>query len=73
MKKTIIITIAMLCVFGGAIIFGAGIVSTDWQKPSEDDVEISTVSPVERVEEEYNEYSYVIENKEDNKQSTVSV
>ncbi len=58
MKKTIIITIAMLCVFGAVVMFGANRVSTDWQQPSEDDVEISTISPVERVEEEYKIYNF---------------
>lgn len=58
MKKTIIITIAMLCVFGAVVMFGADKVSTDWQQPSEDDVEISTVSPVERVEQEYKIYNF---------------
>jgi len=63
MKKTIIITIAMLYVFGAVVMFGADRVSNDWQQPQQDDVEISTVSPVERVEEEYKEYSYGIDEK----------
>jgi len=60
MKKTIIITIAMLCVFGAVVMFGADRVSTDWQKPSEDDVEISSTSPVEQVENEFKIYNYVL-------------
>ena len=60
MKKTIIITLAMLIVFGGAVILGADIVQTDWQKPSEDDVEISSTSPVEQVENEFKIYNYVL-------------
>ena len=63
MKKTIIITIAMLCVFGAAIMAGASKVSDNWQQPNEDKVELSTVSPVERVEEEYKEYPYIIDEK----------
>ena len=41
MKKTIIITFAMLIVFGGVVIFGASKVSDQWHTPQQDDVEIS--------------------------------
>lgn len=58
MKKTIIITFAMLIVFGGVVIFGASKVSSQWQTPQQDDVDISTVSPVERVEQEYKIYNF---------------
>ena len=56
MKKTIIITVAMLCVFGAVVMFGADRVSTDWQQPQQDDVEISSSSPVEQVENELKIY-----------------
>ena len=68
MKKTIITTLAMLIIFGGAVIFGAGRVSTDWQKPNEDDVEISVVSPVENVENAIKEYTYNVLSKENKRQ-----
>ena len=60
MKKTIIITIAMLCVFGAVVMFGADRVQADWQKPSEDDVEISANSPVELVQNEFRMYNFVL-------------
>ena len=56
MKKTIIITIAMLCVFCTAIMVGASKVSNDWQQSNEDEVTISTSSPVENVENEFKEF-----------------
>ena len=59
MKKTIIITIAMLCVFGAVVMFGADRVSTDWQQPQQDDVEISSSSPVEQVENELKIYKFI--------------
>ena len=49
MKKTIIITIAMLCVFGAAIMIGANEVSNKWQKTDEDELTITPNSPVENV------------------------
>ncbi|MBR2028873.1 MAG: hypothetical protein IKA10_07820 [Oscillospiraceae bacterium] len=58
MKRTIIITLAMLIIFGGAVIFGAGRISEGWQKPQHDDVALSAVSPVERVNSELKEYSF---------------
>ena len=59
MKKTIIITVAMLCVFGAVVMFGADRVSTDWQQPSEDDVEVSVNSPVLKVENEFKIYNFI--------------
>lgn len=59
MKKTIIITVAMLCVFGAVVMFGADRVSTDWQQPQQDDVEISSSSPVEQVENELKIYKFI--------------
>lgn len=59
MKKTIIITIAMLCVFGAVVMFGADKVSTDWQQPQKDNVEITVNSPVNMVENSLKEYKYV--------------
>ena len=64
MKKTIIITVAMLCVFGAVVMFGADRVSTDWQQPQQDDVEISTVSPIEQVENSIKKYEYDILSKD---------
>ena len=66
-KKTIIITIAMLCVFGGAVVFGAGKVATDWQHPNEDDVNISANSPVLQVENEFKIYNYITPESKDEK------
>jgi len=60
MKKTIIITLTMLIIFGGAVMFGASRVSNDWQQPSEDDVEISANSPVELVQNEFKMYNFVL-------------
>lgn len=59
MKKTIIITLAMLIVFGGAVIFGADRVSDQWQTPQKDDVNIIVNSPVDMVENSLKEYKYV--------------
>ena len=56
MKKTIIITIAMLCVFGAAIMIGANEVSNKWQKTDEDELTITPNSPVENVENEFKEF-----------------
>ncbi|MBQ7816403.1 MAG: hypothetical protein IJ339_03455, partial [Oscillospiraceae bacterium] len=59
MKKTIIITIAMLCVFGAVVMFGSDIVSNDWQQPQQDDVEVSVKSPVLKVENEFKIYNFI--------------
>ena len=64
MKKTMIITVAMLCVFGAVVMFGADRVSNDWQQPQQDDVEISTVSPIEQVENSIKKYEYDILSKD---------
>ena len=56
MKKTIIITIAMLCFFGIAIMIGANEVSANWQQSIEDEVNITASSPVENVENEFKEF-----------------
>ena len=59
MKKTIIITLAMLIIFGGAIIFGADRVSDQWQTPQKDDnISISIESPIENMESEIKKYPY---------------
>ena len=58
MKKTILITLAMLCVFGGVVAFGAGRVSDHWQTPWQDKLNLSIVSPVEMVNSEIKEYSF---------------
>ena len=58
MKKTIIITLAMLCVFGGMVAFGAWQVSGHWQTQQQDKLNLSVVSPVERVNSEVKEYSF---------------
>ncbi len=64
MKKTIIITLVMLIVFGAVVMFGANRVQSDWQQQSEDDVDISIVSPVENVEKTIKEYTYQVLSKE---------
>lgn len=56
MKKTVIITIAMLVCFGIVLKIGAKGVADSWQKPRQDDVKPATSSPVDRVEQEYKEY-----------------
>ena len=58
MKKTIIITIAMLCVFGGAVVFGAGSIQNQWQKPRQDDANIEIKPVIDSVEEEIASYPY---------------
>ena len=58
MKRTIIITLAMLIVFGGAVIFGADRVSNDWQQPQKDNMDIVVSSPVNMVENSLKEYKY---------------
>ena len=58
MKKTIIITIAMLCVFGGAVVFGAGSIQNQWQKPQQDDANIEIKPVIDSVEEEIASYPY---------------
>ena len=59
MKKTIIITISMLCVFGAVVMFGADRVSNDWQQPQQDDkIDISIESPIENMESEIKKYPY---------------
>lgn len=65
MKKTMFMTLAMLIVFGAVVMFGADRVQTGWQQPSEDDVEISTVSPIEQVEKSFKEYAYKVMTEED--------
>ena len=59
MKKTIIITIAMLCVFGAVVMFGAGRVSNDWQQPQQDETNIEVKPVIDKVEEEIESYPYV--------------
>ena len=49
MKKTILITLAILASFGAIMVFGAGYIQNNWQAPIEDNVEISVNSPVEDV------------------------
>lgn len=56
MKKTILITLAMLIMFGVVVMLGANRISTDWQQSSEDEVKLSTSSPVENVENEFKEF-----------------
>ena len=72
MKKTIIITFAMLIVFGGVVIFGASKVSDQWHTPQQDDVEISVVSPVEKMENEIKKYPYTAVDEYKLKQGAVS-
>lgn len=68
MKKTIIITIAMLVCFGIVLKIGAKGVADSWQKPRRDDVKPTTSSPVDRVEQEYKEYENIDINNLDEKQ-----
>lgn len=58
MKKTIIITIAMLCVFGAVVMFGADRVSNDWQQPQQDETNIEVKPVIDKVEEEIASYPY---------------
>jgi len=58
MKKTIIITFAMLIVFGGAVIFGADRVSDQWQTPQQDETNIEVKPVIDMVEEEFENYLY---------------
>ncbi|MBR6518581.1 MAG: hypothetical protein IKT63_02785 [Oscillospiraceae bacterium] len=58
MKKTIFITLAMLIVFGAAVIFGADRVSTDWQQPQQDETNIEVKPVIDMVEEELENYPY---------------
>ena len=58
MKKTIIITLCMLCAFGALLYMGSAVVSDRWQQHQQDDVSLSVVSPVERVNKEVKEYSF---------------
>ena len=58
MKKTIIITLCMLCAFGALLYMGSTVVSDRWQQHQQDDVSLSVVSPVERVNKEVKEYSF---------------
>lgn len=58
MKKTIIITIAMLCVFGAVVMFGADKVSTDWQQPQQDETNIEVKPVIDMIEEEFENYPY---------------
>ena len=53
MKKTIIITLSMLCMFGAVVIFAADRVSSSWKKSQQDNRELSVNSPIEKVETEY--------------------
>ncbi len=59
MKKTILITLAMLCVFGGVVAFGAWQVSGHWQTQQQDSVDINISSPVDMVENSLKEYKYI--------------
>ena len=69
MKKTVIITIAMLVCFGIVLKIGAKGVADSWQKPRQDDVKPATSSPVDRVEQEYKEYGTIdISNLDKNRQ-----
>lgn len=58
MKKTIVLTLAVLASFGVLMIFGSGYIQNNWQAPIEDDVEISVNSPVENVQQQYKEYKW---------------
>ena len=58
MKRTIIITLAMLIVFGGAVIFGADRVSDQWQTPQMDETNIEVKPVIDMVEEEFENYPY---------------
>ena len=58
MKKTIIITFCMLCAFGALLYMGSAVVSDRWQQHQQDEVSLSVVSPVERVNKEVKEYSF---------------
>ena len=58
MKKTIFITLTMLIIFGGAVMFGASKVSNDWQQPQKDNMDIVVSSPVNMVENSLKEYKY---------------
>ena len=70
MKKTVIITIAMLVCFGIMLKIGAKGVADSWQKPRQDDVKPATSSPVDRVEQEYKEYRNIdISNLDKNRQA----
>ena len=69
MKKVIIITISMLAVFSVLVGASANQLTDRWQTPQQDEIELTTSSPVEMVEKEYKaigEYSY-ISNEENNK------
>lgn len=48
----------MLCIFGGLLYAGSAVVSDHWQQYQQDDVSLSVISPVERVNNEVKEYSF---------------
>ena len=75
MKKTIFITLAMLIVFGGAVIFGAGKVSDQWQTPQKDKFELSANSPIEKVETEYKaiqDFNFTVRESSQHKEDMIS-
>ena len=55
MKKTIIITLAMLSVCAAAVAIFAGQLEAAWQQPQENESNFTTSSPVEQVENEFKE------------------
>ena len=62
MKKTIIITLSMLCAFAIAAAVLSNQLTNMWQSPQQDSIDLSVSSPVEQVEKEYKaigEYSYI--------------
>ncbi len=58
MKKTLIITLIMLSVFGIAVMFGASYISQSWQKENVDYVNFTTTSPIQQMQQEVKTYQY---------------
>ena len=55
MKKTIIITMVMLAVCAATLVMFAGQLENAWQEPQENDINLTSSSPVEQVEQQYKE------------------
>ena len=58
MKKTITLTLAMLCVFALGTVGFSGCISSRWEQPQSDSMGLTISSPVDMVEQEYKIYDY---------------
>ena len=58
MKKTILITLSMLCAFAIAAAVLSNQLTNMWKSPQQDSIDLSVSSPVEQVEQIYKEYRY---------------